>query len=215
MPPTTSLSPTAAASITVPSPSGAASPSASMTPTAPTTVSHLGGLNAAGLGLLVLGILVIVSVFVLFARGWTFKSANRGKFLQTSVIRSWLVLVLTGGLLLFVVAGFTIDDTTIRTTLVGALAANVGSAIAFYFASKSTAETVAALAANAAPAISVPDLTGKTVAEALTLLGSTALSLGVNAATPNATTNRVETQTPAALASVPSGSSIVVTLGSA
>jgi hypothetical protein len=53
-----------------------------------------------------------------------------------SIIRSWIAIALVLGLLIFCGAAFLVDDTTLRSTLLGGLVASTGAAVAFYFSSK-------------------------------------------------------------------------------
>lgn len=54
-----------------------------------------------------------------------------------SVVRSWIAISLVIGLLAFCGMSFSIDDSSLRSTLFGGLIASVGAAVAFYFSSKS------------------------------------------------------------------------------
>src|SRR5262245_45013306 len=56
------------------------------------------------------GLVVILGRSVLEGRG--------GKAVDKTIMRSWLALSLAGGLLLFTVISFGIDDTTLRSALV-------------------------------------------------------------------------------------------------
>src|ERR1700760_2194404 len=53
-------------------------------------------------------------------------------------MRSWLAIALVGGLLVFCAASFELDDTALRSSLLGGVIASAGAATAFYFASKSS-----------------------------------------------------------------------------
>ena len=58
-------------------------------------------------------------------------------------MRSWIAFALVGGLILFLVFSLGLDDSTLRSTSIGALVANTGAAVAFYFASKASDRRVA------------------------------------------------------------------------
>jgi len=127
-------------------------------------------------------------------------------------IRSWIAIVLVIGLIAFCAFAFAINDTSLRSTLIGGLIASVGSALAFYFSSKAAdkarQDIVHASRAAASGTNLVPDLTGMTVDEAKHTLGMTSFSLVVASSAGTV----VESQDPAASSSAPRGSSIIVTL---
>lgn len=91
------------------------------------------------LGLVVVGILAAGLVVILGRTQVTADStSDRGSVNEPgSIIRSWIAIALVIGLLIFCGAAFLVDDTTLRSTLVGGLVASVGAAVAFYFSSKS------------------------------------------------------------------------------
>ena len=129
-------------------------------------------------------------------------------------IRSWTAIILVIGLITFCAFAFAVDDTTLRSTLIGGLIASVGSAIAFYFSSKA-ADKARQDVANAATFGTdlVPSLIGKTQDEAARILGKTSFSLIDDPGRPPGQGAKISTQNPAAYSNVPRGSSIVVTLG--
>lgn len=83
-------------------------------------------------------------------------------------VRSLLALWLVIGVLALAVLSFAIDDTTLRSTLAGALTASAGGAVAYYFSTKASADARKDFidAALAGTAQTVPDLVGKSVDEA-------------------------------------------------
>ena len=83
-------------------------------------------------------------------------------------VRSLLALWLVIGVLALAVLSFAIDDTTLRSTLVGALTASAGGAVAYYFSTKASADARKDFidAALAGSAQTVPDLVGKSIDEA-------------------------------------------------
>jgi hypothetical protein len=96
-------------------------------------------------GLVLIGILVIVARH-LESRSGQKRSAvntNGSKTAQSqqgqagSVIRSWLAVSLVFALVVCSAASFWIDDDNVRSLLWGGLIASTGTAVAFYFSSKS------------------------------------------------------------------------------
>jgi hypothetical protein len=98
------------------------------TSTAPLTSSQTALILALVLGgALLAGLVVILGRWVI---------SPRRNEASSSVVRSWLAISLVLGLLIFCGASFELDDTTLRSTLMGGLVASVGAAVAFYFSSK-------------------------------------------------------------------------------
>lgn len=130
-------------------------------------------------------------------------------------IRSWTAIILVIGLVIFCAFAFAVNDTTLRSTLIGGLIASVGSAVAFYFSSKA-ADKARQDVANAATLGTdlVPSLIGKTQDEAAQILGKTSFSLVEVPGGPQDQSPKISTQNPAAYSNAPRGSSIVVTFGS-
>lgn len=129
-------------------------------------------------------------------------------------IRSWLAIILVIGLISFCAFAFAVNDTTLRSTLIGGLIASVGSAVAFYFSSKA-ADKARQDVANAATLGTeiVPSLIGKTKEVAAQILGKTSFSLIDDPDSPVGENVTVQTQHPSAYANAPRGSSVLVTLG--
>jgi hypothetical protein len=125
-------------------------------------------------------------------------------------IRSWIAVILVLGLLTFCAFAFAINDTSLRSTLIGGLIASVGSAVAFYFSTKSADKARQDVVAAAAGTEPVPNLSGKTVQEASEALGRTSLRLAVrDGAVP---AGHVSEQFPAASSDAPKGSAVQVTV---
>jgi len=80
-------------------------------------------------------------------------------------------------LLIFVALSFWLDDTTLRSTLIGGVVANAGAAVAFYFASKSSDQARRDILGASLPSIPVPDLAGKNLQKVRETLAATALRL--------------------------------------
>lgn len=129
-------------------------------------------------------------------------------------IRSWAAIILVIGLIVFCAFAFAVNDSTLRSTLIGGLIASVGSAVAFYFSSKA-ADKARQDVANAATLGTdlVPSLIGKTQDEAAQILGKTSFSLVEDPGRPQDQGSKISTQNPAAYSNAPRGSSIVVTFG--
>lgn len=135
--------PALAQALTSPSPTPSPSPSA-------TAVMHLSGDSGnVALALVVVlvllaGVIVIVGRLLLegTAKARAEETSSQEDQVDLSFIRGWLAVTLVGGLLIFVAVSFWLDDTTLRSTLVGGLVASSGAAVAFYFAGKQTAQAV-------------------------------------------------------------------------
>jgi hypothetical protein len=172
--------------------------------------------QAMVLAALLAGLAIVAGLVVIFGR-WAVGRASQAQDGTTGsdsdFIRSWIAITLVIGLISFGVFTFAINDAALRNTLIGGLIASVGSAIAFYFSSKSADRAQQAIASAAATGQAgtdlVPDLTGKTSAQAAQALGSTAFRLAERpAAQPG---NVVTAQFPAANSYAPRGSSVEVT----
>jgi PASTA domain len=129
-----------------------------------------------------------------------------------SVVRSWIAISLVIGLLLFCALTFAVPDTTLRSTLIGALTASVGSAIAYYFSTKSAEQARQDLMTTIAGSEVVPDLHGMNAATAATTLGKTSLKLEINPPGSKDPTATVLSQNPNRGVSAPKGSSVQVTM---
>jgi len=112
------------------------------------------------------GIVVAVARGLLEGSGTAQPPSGAARKPDRTLIRSWLAISLAGGLLLFCAISFGLDDTTLRSTLIGGLVANAGAAVAFYFASKSSDQAREDILNASKPQASVPSLIGQTVAAA-------------------------------------------------
>ena len=112
-----------------------------------------------------------MGVILLIARNWL-KDSPKG-----SVARSWLAVSLVTGLILICVIAFAVDDTAMRSTLIGALAANAGAVVAYYFSTKSSEQAQKDLMAVTLGTETVPDLVGSTRAQAEALMPAIPLTL--------------------------------------
>ena len=119
-----------------------------------------------GVGLLLIGVLILV---------WRDRSPDKS---GVSLVRSWVAIGLLFGLLMFCVLSFAMTDGGLRNTLVGGLTASVGAAIAFYFSSKSGEQArkdIMDVMDTALVKVNVPDLVGRTIAEASAAMARTSL----------------------------------------
>lgn len=127
-----------------------------------------------------------------------------------SVVRSWIAISLVIGLLLFCALTFAVQDPTLRSTLIGGLTASVGSAIAFYFSTKSAEQARQDLVNTIVGSEVVPDLHGMSEATAASTLGKTSLKLEINPPGSKDPTAIVAAQNPARGVSALKGSSVHV-----
>ncbi len=130
-----------------------------------------------------------------------------------SVVRSWIALSLVAGLVLFSATTFAINDTSLRSTLIGGLTASVGAAVAFYFSSKTSDQARQDILSAAFGTETVPDLIGRTQSAAAELLGKTSLKLEVKEAAADDSNAVVKSQDPLTGSQVRKGSTVVVTMG--
>jgi len=146
--------------------------------------------------------------------GGTTRQSSLGKSNKPdrTLIRSWLAISLAGGLLLFCAISFGIDDTTLRSTLIGGLVANAGAAVAFYFASKSSDQAREDILNASKPQASVPNLVGQDAAAANAAIAASPFLLTREPTSPAAGTV-VISQTPAAHQQAPQGAEVTATFG--
>ncbi len=154
----------------------------------------------------------ILAVVVLLVGGVVIGGRSRMDQTQSdsSLVRSWIALCLVIGLLVFTAAAMAFEDPTVRSTLIGAVAANAGAAIAFYFASKSSDQARQDILAATFGTEEVPDLTGMTAQEARERLGGSSLFLKVD---PGHSKGTVDQQEPRVHTVVRKGSEVLVKLG--
>ncbi|WP_236794664.1 PASTA domain-containing protein [Amycolatopsis sp. GM8] len=160
-------------------------------------------------------LVLIVAVAVLVAGLIVILARSKGKQADPggSVVRSWIAVSLVLGLVLFTAFTFAINDSNLRSTLVGGLTASVGSAIAYYFSTKSSDQARQDLLSATVGTEPVPALAGLTEADALMALGKTTLRLQIDPATPSAAPAVVREQTPPAGTPIPNGGTVRVRFG--
>lgn len=127
----------------------------------------------------------------------------------------WLALTLVIGLVLFCGVALFLNDTNLRSVLIGGLTASAGTAIAFYFSSKSADQARQDILKVTFGTETVPDLEGCTREKALGQLGQTSLQLVVDPASSTAADATVVSQIPLKDSQVLKGSQVVVKLDSA
>jgi hypothetical protein len=180
---------------------------------APATGAAAGSLSGTqtlgAIGLLA-GTIVATGAIIVWARRVTPDKAPGTP--DSGVVRSWVAIVLVAGLLIFCAYAFSINDSSLRSTLVGALAASTGTVIAYYFASKSSEQARQDILNATFGTDSVPDLQGKTEAQATDLMSKTSFRLEADpAARPASNADIVTKQYPQAPGTSPKGSTVTVT----
>src|SRR5664279_2100298 len=187
-----------------PAASDTAATSALPTATDPTTLTW-GQTMAA---LVIMGVvLLLAGLVVILAR------QQGGKIgYEKTVVRSWIAISLVIGLLLFCALTFAVNDETLRSTLIGGLTASVGSAIAYYFSTKSAEQSRQDLMNATAGGEIVPDLHGMEQQQAAATLGKTFLKLEIDPTGSKDPAATVMSQHPGRGVRAPNGSSVQVTL---
>ncbi len=148
---------------------------------------------------------LLAGLIVILARAKAPRSDAGG-----SVVRSWIAVSLVLGLVLFTAFAFAVDDTALRSTLVGGLAASVGSAVSFYFSAKSSDQARQDLLSAAIGTELVPDLEGMTEATATATLGLTSLKLEREPTSSPDPAAKADNQDPSAGTMSPKGTAVRV-----
>lgn len=143
------------------------SPSPANAPPAPSVLTWGETLTAL---LIIAGVILVIGL-ILWMTSASAKTATGG-----GVARSWIALSLIAGLLFSGVLAFAVNDSTIRSGLIGALGAAVGAATAFFFSSKSTDQAHDLLTSSMGTE-TIPDLIGRTAEDAMRVLSTTTLKL--------------------------------------
>jgi PASTA domain-containing protein len=166
-----------AASSTVGSsaPSTGTSTSTGPSPTGPTTLTGNQTVLAVAI---VAAALLAAGAVVIFARSK--QRPSHGGTFGSSYIRAWVTIALVLGLLIFCALSFGIDDTTLRSTLMGGLTASVGAAIAFYFSSNSATQASQDLLTATGALDTVPHLLGMTHDAAVAVLGKASFKFEID-----------------------------------
>jgi hypothetical protein len=191
---------------------------ANTTSTTTGSVTHLSGTNANVVVALTLAFVLLAGVVIAWSRkalvarrrDQTTGDAGETTADQT-IIRSWIAIVLVGALAFFCAVSFEIDDTTLRSLLLGGLVASTGTAVAFYFASKAADQARQDVLNAALGKVNVPQLKSRSKAEASGTIAALPLTL-----TPIPATAQDEwivvSQEPTANQLVLSGSGVKITL---
>jgi hypothetical protein len=157
-------------------------------------------------------IVIGVGVLILLARRFLRDDDAAGGGDKT-LIRSWLSVVLVSGMLLFAAGSFFVDDTNLRGVLMGGVIASAGTATAFYFASKASAETQKNLLSavfDGPMAFDLPNLVGMSVGQARGVAAALRLSFDTDPqGAPDGSV--VSASKPQSGTSVRPGDSVVVT----
>jgi uncharacterized iron-regulated membrane protein len=157
------------------------------------------------------GAIIVAGLIVLWGRSVMKTSGETDQ----SLVRSWLALTLVIGLVLFCGVSLFLSDTNLRSVLIGGLTASAGTAIAFYFSSKSADQARQDILKVTFGSETVPDLKGCTREKALGRLGQTSLQLVVDPASSTAGDATVVSQMPVKDSQVLKGSQVVVKLDNA
>ena len=84
---------------------------------------------------------VLAGVIIIVARSGKASQHDPSQ----SIVRSWIAVALVFGLLMFCATAFAVGDSALRSTLFGGLVASVGSAVAYYFSSRTAAQAQSTL----------------------------------------------------------------------
>jgi hydroxymethylglutaryl-CoA reductase len=128
--------------------------------------------------ILLIGMLVLLIRHVLVKKDSVDSQANTDK----TIVRSWLAVVLVAGLLLFATGSFFIANANLQNLLMGGVIASAGTAVAFYFSSRSSEQTQQNLLNALGSQITLPDLTAGTVGDAQNIAAALPLTLVISPA---------------------------------
>jgi PASTA domain len=158
-------------------------------------------------------LILLIGMLILWIRCTLGKNASGHSLANAdkTMIRSWLAVVLVAGLLLFATGSFFIANANLQNLLMGGVIASAGTAVAFYFSSKSSEQTQQNLL-NAALGgqIILPDLTTGTVSDAQKIAGALQLTLVISPP-GSATADLVTSTSPPPGSMVRPGAAITVT----
>jgi len=169
---------------------------------------HISGEAAALLVVLVVVAVLLVGLLILQGRQTLNPPQSAGADSGPSLVRSWLAVSLVMGLLIFCAVVLAISDASLRSTLFGGLIASAGAAVAFYFSSKDADQARKDILNAAFGLEDVPQLVGRTVADAMIAMAPIPLELAVNPldAAPKAV---ISQQQPPAGATIRGGGRVV------
>jgi len=191
----------------------------------PTTLSGYSGwvvLIAVGSVIILSGVVIIIGRYWLAGAKAPRKGSVAGNAHTTpaqttapndadaTLVRSWIAISLVAGLLIFCAVAFSINDSSLRSTLFGGLIASVGAAVAFYFSAKGADQARQDILSAALGTVEVPNLVKMSVTAAREAISKTPLQLVLN--NPNAhVSDTVTEQSPHAGTEVRNGSKVSVT----
>jgi uncharacterized membrane protein len=133
---------------------------------------------------------------------------------ESTMTRPVLAVLLVGTVLVLAAASLTFDDAEARNLLVGGVVSLSSAAVAFYFASSGATEARRDLLAATGATVEVPNLVGRTLADAYKIMSAHNLTLTPSDPPPGPT-DVVSTQTPAAGTTVKTGRAVAVTFKAA
>ena len=121
----------------------------------------------------IIGVAMVLAMVALLLYGLMNKSA--GKSEGNSVVRAWIAVSLVAAVLIITAATLGGNDTGLQNVLIGSMVAASGSAVAFYFATKSAESANAAVlkAAGIGAAAEAKGLLLSKVADPTQLSGAT------------------------------------------
>jgi hypothetical protein len=128
--------------------------------------------------LIAIGSVVILSgIVIIVGRVWMAKPSNATSDPDSTLVRSWIAISLVAGLLVFCAVAFSINDSSLRSTLFGGLVASVGAAVAFYFSAKGADKARQDILSAALGTADVPNLITMTLTDAREAISKTPFQL--------------------------------------
>ena len=129
--------------------------------------------TAGGLLTAFVGLLVIIGVLAVLIQRFAIESKGPS---DSSMTRPVLALILVGTMVILATASMSGGNAQTRNLLIGGVVSLSSAAMAFYFSSKGATEARRDLLQATASTL-VPDLAGKTLAQAQEILSATSLTL--------------------------------------
>ncbi len=128
------------------------------------------------------GLVVILARYLLERRprgkrGSAVELASVSPDADATMVRSWIAISLVSGLLIFCAVAFYQGDKRLRDILFGALASNVGAAIAFYFSTKGAAQARKDVLNATMGTSETPNLVGLSLHDARTAMSAMSFQL--------------------------------------
>ncbi len=110
-------------------------------------------------------------------RGSPVEFASVSPDVDSTMVRSWIAISLVSGLLIFCAVAIYQGDPRLRDVLFGALASNVGAAVAFYFSSKGAAQARKDVLNATMGTSETPNLVGLSLLDARTAMSAMSFQL--------------------------------------